>query len=290
MQLDGAQLTVLGNDWGKLESLVSASLRPARQRSILPRALSEALAAVVNPMVASWLRQTQQLLCPAPELPPPPIRSADVVDWNQSQVFDSMDRTINQIVTPSHLNALVNLLTNGTGEVVLHGSELHSRNPLVGISVSSMSLSGLNSAREVGLLKPVNGQKTALRSSFAMQQLRLSVALSARLAVFASPLALNVEASMGQVEMEAVTQLALNSSSLGQLQLAQMLNHTGCLSRPLLEASIQKVDAIAASFSLSASGYEWGASDRPVTARSRSMDLSLPGVRLAPIYWNRSAH
>ena len=238
---------------------------------------SDALAAVVNPLIASEIAKLQHGNCPDVPPPSPPLPpSRFAYDWGKSGVIEAVDFLVGGVVGahgPFGVDGLVDLLTGGSGALALNGSSLPAiptvHLPVLGnvsVSVLSLSVAGLDSVEEVSLLEPVAGDVAALRSRLALGTLNASVSVEMRSSALTSPVKLGLSVSLRGLSLGAQGRLAVNSSALSDIDSGQLLS-PACWLRMVLEGSLQSIDAGIAGIGLSVRGNDWGASSQEVTAR-----------------------
>ena len=264
----GIGLSVRGNDWGASSQEVTARLG-APLHVQLPKMASDALAAVVNPLIASEIAKLQHGNCPDVPPPSPPLPpSRFAYDWGNCSALAQIDHVINDVIG-GNLDMLVDALTKGTGAISLPASKLPpiSLPGNITLTFQTLSVAGLDSVEEVSLLEPVAGDVAALRSRLALGTLNVSVSVEMRSSALTSPVKLGLSVSLRGLSLGAQGRLAINTSVVEDLQLLQVLNGSGCLPRMVLEGSLQSIDAGIAGIGLAVRGNDWGASSQEVTAR-----------------------
>ena len=195
----------------------------------LPALLSELLSSKVS----SWARaKLGTFACPAPEPPPPPPPPPPgSFAWSSSGLLSLLDAAVEK-VGPMGLNALVDLLTGGSGEAVVPAGTLPAlRHNISGlgqleIAVGELNISGLDSLAALQLLKPVPADSAALSSALALGSLNVSLDLLVAIETAGgarTSSALRVSLALRDVELQAAGRLALNASGLSGLQLNQIV-------------------------------------------------------------------
>jgi len=287
MEAGSVAVAVSGNEWGQSARSITARMGPMRGGS-LPVGVSNLIGALVNPLIDLKLHEVQAGSCPSAEWPsPPPPPSADAQDWNQSQIIKAVDFVLNDALGPKRFNEAAYLLTRGSGSLFLIEPTDHvnfpMRLPIIGqlnMTVSSLEISGLDTAEKLSLLTPVIGDKAALLSEVGMGRVNVSVTLIAVGDFLASPVEMGLGIAVEQVELGLQGRLGVNSTGLSELQIAQVVNSSSCILRSLIEASVQAVHASAAGVSLSVVGNDWGALGSSVMTTSRTMRFELPLPRV----------
>ena len=134
-----------------------------------------------------WVRPYLNASTPLPEPPAP----ADAIDWRESGPLELLDFAVDAAVGARGVDALVRLLTGGTGDLVLPG---HALPPLptlplgsianLSVRLGALNLSGLDRLSAMQLLQPVagaHGQAAApssLASRLALERTSLSLGLN----------------------------------------------------------------------------------------------------------------